>query len=243
MAFTQKSKFTSSGLMSRMPNKAKLINNSKTAFHQELPEGFVAEEYETFQGEQVPTKGYVETTKNFKGSRPYEDVYDEFEDTVTGGKINSRTGTVYSNIEEFIADADKSRTSKVYYEGDVDVVAGTPDIEVITDREVIPDKFKGLYNFQRRLREGIIKGGPDAWFKRLADKGIDPKSEEFRNYMQTRKDFATKRKEKEEEKKNRAEYCKRNPDKCRPSGEKEVIRTRTEGTPPTETYTGLRRVN
>ena len=33
--FTQKSKLTSSGLMNRMPGKAKLINNTKTPFFQE----------------------------------------------------------------------------------------------------------------------------------------------------------------------------------------------------------------
>ena len=233
MAFTQKSKFTSSGLMNRMPNKAKLINNSKTAFHQELPERFVALKSETFKGEQVPTYGYVEETKNFEDSRPYEDVYAEFDlDPVSGGRINSKTGTIYSNIDEFIADADKSRTSKVYYEGDVDVVSGTPD--------VVSTKYpQGLVRAADRFK---AKGDPEGWKNYLQEKGIEI-DDELRNYLASMRELSKKRDIREEEKKNRAEYCKRNPDKCRPSGEKEVIRTTTKGTPSSETYTGLRRVN
>ena len=64
MAFTQKSKFTSSGLMNRMPNKAKLINNSKTAFHQQDDPEFVATESKEVQygpdaGKDVVTGGYI----------------------------------------------------------------------------------------------------------------------------------------------------------------------------------------
>ena len=233
--FTQKSKLTSSGLMNRMPGKAKLTNNTKTPFFQELPENFVATKMATkLDGTQVPVAGYTEQTVEFDDDQglSYETVYDGFVDSASGGKINPKTGVIYNNVDEFEADAIADRTKRTNYKGSYDSTSGTPD------RKVISDEFKGLYNFQRRLREGIIKGGPDAWFKILADKGIDPKSEEFMNYMQTQKDFATKRNEKEEEKQKRREYCKQNPDECRKrSSSKPTTTTRTiKGKPGSETY-------
>lgn len=234
--FTQKSKLTSSGLMNRMPGKAKLINNTKTPFFQELPENFVATEMATkLDGKKVPVTGYTEQTVEFDDDQGlgYNEVYDGFEiDPASGGKINPKTGVIYNNVDEFEADAIADRTKRTNYKGSYDSTSGTPD------RKAISDEFKGLYNFQRRLREGIIKGGPDAWFKILADKGIDPKSEEFMNYMQTQKDFATKRNEKEEEKQKRREYCKQNPDECRKrSSSKPTTTTRTiKGKPGSETY-------
>tara|TARA_R110001599_G_scaffold152779_1_gene337788 strand:+ start:156 stop:887 length:732 start_codon:yes stop_codon:yes gene_type:complete len=233
--FTQKSKLTSSGLMSHMPGKAKLTNNTKTPFFQSLPENFVATKTATnLAGEVVPTAGFTEETVEFDDDQglSYETVYDGFVDSASGGKINPKTGVIYNNVDEFEADAIADRTKRTNYKGSYDSTSGTPD------RKVISDEFKGLYNFQRRLREGIIKGGPDAWFKILADKGIDPKSEEFMNYMQTQKDFATKRNEKEEEKQKRREYCKQNPDECRKrSSSKPTTTTRTiKGKPGSETY-------
>ena len=218
--------------MGHSANKPKLNNSSKTPFFQELPENFVATKMATkLDGTQVPIAGTVTTKKEYENARPYEDVYSEFKiDPVTGKAINPITGTQYSNIQEFKDDAKEDSEITTVYEGSYDVTDGTPD------REVISDKFKGLYNFQRRLREGIIKGGPDAWFKRLADKGIDPKNEEFRNYMQTQKDFATKRKEREEEKVRREEYCKQNPAECRKRSSSKRTTSTIKGKPSSEIY-------
>ena len=232
--FTQKSKLTSSGLINRMPGKAKLINNTKTPFFQELPENFVATKTATnLAGEVVPVEGYTEETKVYEGARPYEVVYNEFPiDLASGGRINSKTGKIYSNIDEFKDDAKEDSEITTLYKGSYDSTSGTPD------REVISDEFKGLYKLQQRLRAGTIQGGPDAWFKVLNDRGIDPKSEGLRNYMQTQKSFATKRNEKEEEKQKRREYCKQNPDECRKrSSSKPTTTTRTiKGNPDSETY-------
>ena len=62
MAFTQKSKFTSSGLMNRMPGKAKLINNSKTAFHQEIQGLIPTKTEKVLYG---PNRGQVVVEKEF----------------------------------------------------------------------------------------------------------------------------------------------------------------------------------
>ena len=97
--FTQKSKLTSSGLMSHMPGKAKLTNNTKTPFFQSLPENFVATKTATnLAGEVVPTAGFTEETVEFDDDQGlgYNEVYDGFEiDPASGGKINPKTGVIY----------------------------------------------------------------------------------------------------------------------------------------------------
>jgi len=236
MAFTQKSKFTSSGLMNRMPSKAKLINNSKTAFYQqELPKNFITTETATkLDGTVVPTQGYTEETVEFDDDQGlgYNEVYNDFEiDAASGGRINPKTGVIYNNVDEFKTDAIADRTKKTNYQGSYDSTSGTPS------REVISDEFKGLYNFQRRLREGIIKGGPDAWFKHLADKGIDPNNPALHEYMSTQKGFAEGRENKEKEKQKREAYCKQNPEECYKKTKESKPQTRTiEGSPRSETY-------
>ena len=233
MAFKLKSKLTSGGLMGHPANKPKLINNTKTQFFQELPENFVATEMATkLDGTRVPVEGYTEETKVYEGARPYEEVYNEFEiDTATGEAINPINGARYSNIQEFKDDAKEDSKITTLYKGSYDSTSGTPD------RKVIPDEFKGLYKLYQRLGAGTIQGGPDAWFKVLDNRGIDSKSEEFRNYMQTQKNFATKRKQKEEAKQKRREYCEQNPNECRKrSSSKPPTPTTIKGNPDSETY-------
>jgi len=237
--FTQKSKLTSSGLINRMPGKAKLINNTKTPFFQEYQqakdiENFVVEEVDPVTGD--VTKGYVpgapgtvsrergtieETFATITPEQMAKVIAEGFTGDLPGYKQyveGYNKGTLPSQIKNFA--------------GEVTINKGTPD------REVISDEFKGLYKLQQRLRAGTIQGGPDAWFKVLNDRGIDPKSEGLRNYMQTQKGFATKRNEKEEEKQKRREYCKQNPDECRKrSSSKPTTTTRTiKGNPDSETY-------
>ncbi len=213
MAFTQKSKFTSSGLMSRMPNKAKLINNSKTAFHQELPENFVATKTATkLDGTVVPVEGTVTETKQYENSRPFEVVYDEFDiDPVSGGRINSKTGKIYSNIDEFKDDAKKDSEVKTVYKGDYNRTEGTPDETIKSVKYP-----KNLYDVgQLYMKAKDLKG----WKGYLAKRGIE-QNEELTNYLvgvrksrrrreiadQKRKDFSKKLKTCNNTNNNR-DYC------------------------------------
>lgn len=240
--FTQKSKLTSSGLMSHMPGKAKLINNTKTPFFQEYQqakdiENFVVEEVDPVTGD--VTKGYVPGTPGTV-SRERGTIEETFA-TITPEQIAKVIAEGFTGdlpgYKQYVEGYNKGTLPSQIknFAGEVTINKGTPD------REVISDEFKGLYNFQRRLKEGIIQGGPKAWFKRLDDLGIDSESEEFKNYMQTQKIFARKRKQKEEAKQKRREYCKQNPNECRKSSSsKPTTSTRTiKGKPESKEYLGL----
>ena len=132
MAFKLKSKLTSGGLMGHSANQPKLNNSSKTPFFQELPENFVATKTATnLAGEVVPIEGTSTETKVYENTRPYEDVYNEFEiDPATGKAINSITGTQYSNIQEFKDDAKKDSEITTLYKGSYDSTSGTPDKKI-----------------------------------------------------------------------------------------------------------------
>ena len=224
--------------MGHSANQPKLNNSSKTPFFQQYQQEQDIKGLRVTKRDPVTggaTEGYTEQTVEFDDDQglSYETVYDGFEiDPASGGKINPKTGVIYNSVDEFKTDAIADRTKRTNYKGSYDSTSGTPD------RKVISDEFKGLYKLQQRLRGGTIKGGPDAWFKVLENRGIDPKSEEFRNYMQTQKNFATKRKQKEEAKQKRREYCEQNPDECRKrSSSKPTTTTRTiKGKPSSEIY-------
>ena len=253
MAFTQKSKFTSSGLMNRMPNKAKLINNSKTAFQQNVPEGFVATKSETFEGKQVPTYGYVEETKSFEGDQglSYQTVYDNLPTDADGNKVNDKTGAVYTDVSQFEDDAKDSRTSKVYYEGDVDVVSGTPS-ETIRSVEYP----QGLYDMGLRYKKANDSEG---WKRYLAKNNIEL-NDDLRNYLSGIREIREERKVRDQERKDfkrKLEFCNNtnNVDESCQEVQAQAERNRKynqkrkqkkytrQGTQQSETYTGLRKVN
>ena len=241
MAFTQKSKFTSSGLMNRMPNKAKLINNSKTAFHQELPKDFVATKTATkLDGTVVPTQGYTEETVEFDDDQGlgYDEVYESFKiDNTSGGRINTKTGVIYNNVDEFRADAIADRTKKTNYQGSYDSTSGTPS------REVTPEAFKDLYGMYEGFKTNKLYGGPRGWFKLLEERGVDPNDGAFKKYMSTQGNFARKREVKEKEKQKRKAYCEQNPKECYKKSSS-TPQTRTiEATPRSETYVVPKRQN
>ena len=200
MAFKLKNKFTSSGLMNHMPGKAKLINNSKAAFYQQLPENFVTTQSATMlDGTIVPVEGTVTTKKQYEGSRPYEVVYDEFEvDPVTGGKINSKTGKVYSNIDEFKADAIKDSEVTTVYKGDYDRTDGKPSYNTRMSTNVLNliPVFKGMeldgelpYGKQKEILVSYLRKNKDMDSARKKEimKGFKAKWEEVNERTLTSK--------------------------------------------------------
>lgn len=206
MAFTQKSKFTSSGLMSRMPGKAKLINNSKTAFHQELPKGFVTTETEKVlygpkKGQDVVTGGY---TKGSGGTVSGEtENYDVAFANITDDELAKVKAEGYegnlAGFTEYSKDyfAGTLPSQRVEYEGGV---VNTDPVSGISERREIPEKFKSLYAMQQAFRGGKLSGGPRAWFKLLDDRGVNREDPEFRAYMERQGELKEKREQKEKEK-------------------------------------------
>jgi len=206
MAFTQKSKFTSSGLMSRMPGKAKLINNSKTAFHQENDPNFVATKKEKVlygpkKGQDVVTGGYI---KGPGGTVSGEtDSYEVAFANITDDELAKLKAEGYERNLEGFTNYSKDYfagtlpSQRVEYEGGVvntDPVAGTPK------RIETPERFKDLYGMQQAFRRGDLSGGPRAWFKYLDERGVNPKDPEFQAYMEFQGEVREKREQKEKEK-------------------------------------------
>lgn len=259
MAFTQKSKFTSTGLMNRMPGKAKLINNSKTAFHQEFQNpddipNYVSTENEVVDGKRVSMGGYVKgnpgTVSRERGS--VEDTFANITDDELA-KVTAEGFTPdLAGYSEYVAGFNSgtlpSQITK--YGGQVDVVAGTPDETI---RSV---KYpENLYDVGQRYREANDLEG---WRGYLAKNNIE-QNEELTNYLvgvrktrrrrkiddQKRKDFAQKLKTCNTTNNNR-DYCQEV--QAQATKNREYNRKRKQqkytrqGTPESKTYLGVQKI-
>ena len=192
MAFTQKSKFTSSGLMNRMPGKAKLINNSKTAFHQEK----TCTEYDIVNGEKICVGRFSTRTFADDQGLGYQTVYDKLPTNEDGNRVNPKTGAIYTDVSQFEADAKGSR--KIVEARDV-----TKGATTTFDK----DLYDQLLSHKKR-------GDIDGWKKYLSDRNIDMDGEPFKKFIKkakiTRNNEIVRKKREEDKKKKlptKAEWC------------------------------------
>jgi hypothetical protein len=152
MAFTQKSKFTSSGLMNRMPNKAKLINNSKTAFYQENDPNFVI----------------TEKKKALYGE-------DAGKDVVTGGYIKGKPGVVSrerGGIEETFAKITPEQLAKVVADGFTPDLAGYSEYVAGYNSGTLPSQRQ---NFQGDVKNTDPVSGTASYTYKGKPRNIDSK--------------------------------------------------------------------
>ena len=224
--FTQKSKLTSSGLMNRMPGKAKLINNTKTPFFQQYQQEQDIKGLRVTKRDPVTggaTEGFTEETVQFAGDQglSYETVYDGFENSASGGKINPKTGVEYNNIEEFKDDAKADRTKTTNYVGDIekkDPVDGKPSYNTRLSINVLKNNpnFQDIPDFADELPYGKQK---EMLFEALNEK----------NFKDDTKDTILENFKKEWEKQNNRKLTYNKPKKG------------TESKPGSTTYLGLRK--
>ena len=105
----------------------------------------------------------VKSKEKSKGS--YKSVYDTFETNDKGQKINPRNKKVYSNIDEFIADA-KANPAK-----EKTTVTKTPDkvVETVTKTPVYQDKTMFNIDEQRERGQQSLLAGRQSKREGLAD--------------------------------------------------------------------------
>ena len=167
MAFKLKNKFTSGGLMGHSANQPKLNNSSKTPFFQQYQQEQDIKGIRVTKRDPVTggaTEGYTEQTVEFDDDQglSYETVYDRFENSASGGKINPKTGVIYNNVDEFEADAIADRTKRTNYVGDIekkDPVDGKPSYNTRLSINVLKNNpnFQDIPDFADELPYGKQK--------------------------------------------------------------------------------------
>jgi len=156
MAFHLKSKLTSKGLAGRTPGKVKLINNSKTAFHQENDPNFVITEkkealYGENAGKDVVTGGYIKGKPGTVsgGTENYDVAFanitdDELDEVKAEGYPADLAGFTNYSKDYF---AGTLPSQRVEYEGDVINTDGEPSYSMRLSTNIlnlIPEKFGSL---------------------------------------------------------------------------------------------------